>query len=350
MLRVMFLTVTAMVVFWTALSRGEDTYAVLAMRLLLVTVLVAGQVMATPSTAWKFGVAVTLVLKLATSVLMMQLPSAYILETLVIRGPHRVLPLICAVFGGTTYSLAMSAWALLEMVALCLYRQGFANVFKGALNVVSLGGHVTTSIALTEDSQAPLRIFASNPDVTVVALEAYYLILAAAFSVALVHYYNIALSDLSDAILARQRFITNMVRAAGARGRGRGGTPVEACCAPKLLTPSALPGRGGRVARPGTVAAGAGGGICGAFRVPQNHEMRTPLVGVIGMADALAQQERPNEGLRSQLSVIVESAQALLGLVNNVVDTAALSARQVRAVIAVWPHFVSQPPPCGRGA
>ena len=66
----------------------------------------------------------------------------------------------------------------------------------------------------------------------------------------------------------------------------------------------------------------------------QNHEIRTPLVGVIGMADILLLQELPS-ALAAQLKIIHDSGNALLAIVNSILDVSKLSANMLRLDVRV---------------
>jgi len=61
----------------------------------------------------------------------------------------------------------------------------------------------------------------------------------------------------------------------------------------------------------------------------QNHEIRTPLVGVIGVADILLTKPGMAPDLREQLDVIHMSGKALLSLVNNILDLSRMDARML---------------------
>ena len=60
-----------------------------------------------------------------------------------------------------------------------------------------------------------------------------------------------------------------------------------------------------------------------------NHEIRTPLVGVLGMAELLLAEEQLSPSLRSKLEVIASSGEALLHLVNNILDLSRIEAQAV---------------------
>jgi len=69
----------------------------------------------------------------------------------------------------------------------------------------------------------------------------------------------------------------------------------------------------------------------------QNHEIRTPLVGVLGMTDLLLMQTSLAPAVAEQLQVIHESGNALLHIINNILDVSKLSAGMVRLESRVCP-------------
>ena len=72
----------------------------------------------------------------------------------------------------------------------------------------------------------------------------------------------------------------------------------------------------------------------------QNHEIRTPLVGVLGMTDLLVLQKDLPQHLATQLRVIHESGNALLTLINNLLDVSKLDAGMMRLELRVWPGAI----------
>jgi signal transduction histidine kinase/ActR/RegA family two-component response regulator len=61
------------------------------------------------------------------------------------------------------------------------------------------------------------------------------------------------------------------------------------------------------------------------FLATMSHEIRTPLNGVLGMAQAMSSEEL-TEGQREQLAVIRQSGEALLALLNDMLDLSKIEA------------------------
>ena len=71
------------------------------------------------------------------------------------------------------------------------------------------------------------------------------------------------------------------------------------------------------------------------FLATMSHEIRTPLNGVLGMAQAMAADElTPRQ--RERLDVLTQSGQALLTILNDVLDLAKIEARKVELEIAAF--------------
>lgn len=64
------------------------------------------------------------------------------------------------------------------------------------------------------------------------------------------------------------------------------------------------------------------------FLSNMSHELRTPMNGVIGMANVLASQHLP-EGQKRMVSVLKESADSALALINDILDFEAIEAGKV---------------------
>jgi signal transduction histidine kinase/AmiR/NasT family two-component response regulator len=69
------------------------------------------------------------------------------------------------------------------------------------------------------------------------------------------------------------------------------------------------------------------------FLATMSHEIRTPLNGVLGMAQAMAADQMSGRQ-RERLDVITQSGQALLALLNDVLDLAKIEARKVELEMA----------------
>jgi two-component system, sensor histidine kinase len=78
-------------------------------------------------------------------------------------------------------------------------------------------------------------------------------------------------------------------------------------------------------ARDGEAAAEAANAAKSTFLATMSHEIRTPLNGVLGMAQAMAGDEL-SERQRDRLSVIHRSGEALLAILNDVLDLSKIEA------------------------
>src|SRR5205814_5951449 len=72
-------------------------------------------------------------------------------------------------------------------------------------------------------------------------------------------------------------------------------------------------------AQQGEVAAESANAAKSTFLATMSHEIRTPLNGVLGMAQAMAGEEL-SDRQRDRLSVIHRSGEALLAILNDVLD------------------------------
>ena len=70
-----------------------------------------------------------------------------------------------------------------------------------------------------------------------------------------------------------------------------------------------------------------------AFLANMSHEIRTPLNGIMGMAYLLLEEEQP-AGQREMTTIITQSSEHLLGLINSLLDLAKIEAEQLALDLA----------------
>jgi hypothetical protein len=302
-LRSLVWIILAVIVAWTLTINEDEPLVVLTMRVLIVLYLGLIQLRANDRTAAVHGIGIILALKTVMSMRTLTLPAGETdaFSDLVILGPNRVLPILSALFGGVSYCLAMTAWCVAELLGVFVVRHGWAAAAPGA----SASDSASASTAAGEPG-ASLWL-ARSKDTALLFVELYYITMAATCGIALVHYYRRALGDLGDALQARQRFITNMVLrrpealVACQRGLTMYVHTVVCIMSVGLCVCASL-------------------SLCVCVYVPrcvtalwgvraQNHELRTPLVGVLSMADVMLHEQRESltAASREYLQVIIDS-------------------------------------------
>jgi len=168
-------------------------------RLVLLLYCVAVERWATEATAAYHGVALTAVLTLLTTLKALAAPDGRVVDFTAVYGAHRVVPLLAAVFGGTGFCLATSAWAAAATVAaLCLKRAAARGI---------------PLLLVVQNPVDGGRLFAEHElEVSMLWTELQYIGLVAALACFLVSFHRQALATLADALQARQRFVSHMVR------------------------------------------------------------------------------------------------------------------------------------------
>lgn len=73
------------------------------------------------------------------------------------------------------------------------------------------------------------------------------------------------------------------------------------------------------------------------FLAQMSHEIRTPLNGIVGMADLISDSDNLSEKEKDQLTIITESGNELMHIINSVLDLSKLEAGQVKVSPSVRP-------------
>jgi len=147
--------------------------------------------------AWKYGIGLTVFFKVAVTLRTFATSTTEIsVLTTGLSAPHRVMPVMCAIFGGVWYSAAMAVVSLAEMFVL-------AHVHGHAIQKLA-GGADSNLAAILEQLQLTTH--------SVVVTECFYVVMSTLFGALLVRHYRDVLHKLGQALQARQLFITNMVR------------------------------------------------------------------------------------------------------------------------------------------
>ena len=67
-----------------------------------------------------------------------------------------------------------------------------------------------------------------------------------------------------------------------------------------------------------------------AFLANMSHEVRTPLNGILGLAQVLLKSEKIDSNIRNDVKMIVESGSSLLALIEDIMDVSKIEARQMK--------------------
>jgi len=160
-------------------------------------------------TAWLHGTAVTVAVKLLTTLKALHTPHGHVVVFTVAYGANRLVPLLAAIFGGVRFSVAMTAWTCLDFLVIVSYKR----VQDGGLTWAQLlqDGHWRAS---------------HDPEMAMLWSELNYICVTAALACGIVYYFRSALLQLDAALKARQRFINNMVCRLRLYGRVPVGSPT----------------------------------------------------------------------------------------------------------------------------
>ena len=184
--------------------------------------------------AWKYGIGLTMFFKTAMTLRTVAASTTEVaVLTTALSAPHRVMPVMCAVFGGVWYSAAMAVASLAEMFVL-------AHVHGQTLQGLAVGAGANMA-AILEQLQQTTH--------TVVVTESFYVVMSTLFGALLVRHYRDVLHRLGQALQARQLFITNMVRALRSCNMQKSAYRVALTRSKRTLRCRAVPRRTTRSAR-----------------------------------------------------------------------------------------------------
>ena len=175
----------------------------IAGRLLLVVLGAVVTVVPTAANARQYGIALVCFLKVVNFVKSLTAPVGEVAILTATFGMHRLLPFAVAVFGGTRACIGMSLLASLDTVGVPVWRR-----VQAADGPLAWPTWDEVSRWYTEDREA-----------AVVWTELNLIWIATGIAFAIVQTHHQAMAQLVDALVSRQRFISNMVRC----GLGRGG-------------------------------------------------------------------------------------------------------------------------------
>jgi len=173
---------------------SEETLSV--GRLLVVLLGMYVNVVPDERTVERHGVLLVVLCKVMTTLKALASPPAEVSMITVCFGLHRLLPFCAAVFGGVRFCLGLTAWTVIDVVAIAVWRR------------LELTGGTLAWPSLDE----VLKMYLTDREAAVVWTEVNIVCLAAGLACAIVHTHHQTMSQLVDALMSRQQFISNMVR------------------------------------------------------------------------------------------------------------------------------------------
>jgi len=181
-------------------------------RLIMVLFAVLVTVVPTEKTVARYGIVMAVTSKVLTTLKSLSSPPEEVGILTAVFGFHRLLPFCSAVFGGVPLCLATTLWTTAEVVGITLWRR------------VQLNGGEWEWPTPTD----VLNWYRTDREAAVVWTELNLVWMATGLACAIVQTHHQTISQLVEALLSRQRFISNMVRAQrGCGGAGHAGGRVR---------------------------------------------------------------------------------------------------------------------------
>ena len=186
------------------------------------------------------GLLLLVLIKLGTTVKALAAPDGEVVIATVAFGANRILPIVAAVVSGVRTTLVLAVWSVVDLVAVFAYKRTVALSAAAGDDLARAGA----SMSLWADWHR--WYVAHGPrEEAMLFTEVNYIAISTVVACVVVHHYGDAVARLQQALLARQRFIRDMVRAPPPpRAEAERGMP---CPVPlvryRLTQPAPLPRR-----------------------------------------------------------------------------------------------------------
>ena len=152
--------------------------------------------LATLETVPAVGITYTVVLKLANTVRATFAPPLQVATVTAVYSMHRFLPTAAAVFGNMYFAIGMATWITVEGIGMFLFhRAAIPNAWPATLD----------DVFHAHDEDAWFDLGALIVDLSIVWV-------ATALAIVIVNSNRQAITQLGEALAAREHFISNMVR------------------------------------------------------------------------------------------------------------------------------------------